>query len=1568
MSKRAVREANAGGNDTSIGSHGRRSDYLYSFNDCHVLSVDIRQKTLLATYAEGVDVMVNPGEEYASTRENTAGIFISDPYYFDQGQDFFSDYLNSDIDRITKLGEFVGIATRAWARLPEKLIIPLLSSGGHWRVICAEIDYGNREDGELWSRQPGVIITINDPYGGTNVNTLLRDNVEETIGSAVNKLLLARYEDVEGIALTSSFKIKEMDQQGRGVNGYDCGPITFSNIRDYAREAISGNGLSEFVDFEIPAVIGRPADFMHTIRQTDSTLYAEIAAPVAAIYPQRNQAVNEFFRKTTEEQAKKYKESESSLDREISFLSPEKISYFFTLLDSIVQLRSQDTEDGSYIPTDDDKRGMLKKLKLFFSAEEKIVSEEDDVVERSDVDISFFKFEKTDKPKKSGYKTYQKSRSKTDDTSKDEGKVEEPGVLDEHELVAIKALDYLEAGYKAIDGIKVEEKAVIFLGVTGGGKSTLLTYLSDDGELRAFKKPNGQWALKATKELPGIKIGHDPESTTFYPKSYTSDGTDFTYIDLPGFDNVESTTIESSARDIAAAYFRAKIGEMCSSIKVVIVIPHTDFTRVDGRGQALGTAITSLAEFLQPIGDGILPYISMVVTQVDQEAHLVRVRSVARNRELLERYQKEVKTLEEIEELERDIEDLQQKIDKRDAELKQGIMVSLEEFQALRELPRTQLEVLGQIKKDFTLFSKYYNTTLVIPTDEKLKILESIQSTHYVNKSEFKVKIVVSKESQIAISNLSEKSVKNSAKLAREISEEIEKFCDDVEEQHDDFSAIIDELTSIKENLQYISRSTSGKDFLKYAECLYTKIPGVKEKLKNLDKWVSYLDFCHDVNPEVSFDKDQLFITALSDLDDRIEECQITLDLEKFSLALEKMCKEKMESGEDYDEIVSYLQSIATTKLSKSDSLAEFIKKIGDLERELDIKLDHVLAGVSGRGLAILREVEDRIGSLLEPTKAKFSDSNFELKVTGYFVTATEISSNIAIFADRGQSPSVVKVFAMHTIFLDTDLVYPRLSVVMIAPRWKITVNGDIEERIIDLHGKNGEVILPTKAADGAPVAGQELDGSGKVGNHGMDGLPGNPGGNGGDFFGVCKKFYNISDCKFTINVSGGNGGRGQDGGDGSNGSYGQNCLLEQISISSQPKEDVTPIYIKEIKRSDLGAVSQVVHLAKCAATYNSKYLSGYLVKGGIGGEAGNGGRGGEGGIPGFPGNITVLPDFLDHADFVQGRGSYGHPGDTGSVGKSGVSGTGYYGEYWSEEIFANIRRALSGKKTLPLNPEIEYVVSLGVAGEIITQDYFVRKQEEERIQERAVRLMQEITKGSAAVAVQVTKETVKEFSKETVKVATQTVTKEATKEAGKALAKDVFQQTLGLGYGEALKEMTKKLVTEFGEEAAKGMIHDVAKTYAKETAMAISKGVSKDTIKFMTSEVTRDLTNHLAKGISSELVKDSVVEAGKSTFFSSVKAGFTVANFAKGVGISAVLSVVSAYTSSDWILGPVEVEGTLVDDRAVLKAKNKKGIKYPSETASSMSIEELLEEYSEYLETCSLIGEDSLFTEDFTI
>ena len=204
----------APGYDRSLSQNGDDRFYWYSVKDMMSLLVNARKD-----YLRYEDAVARPifGEEYSPLRQNYQQLLIADPY----DQINFATYLAGDIDKI------IGDGDRMFLRdSPVQIIIPLLCSG-YWRAIKIHTFFLTKTVSILWD----------DPYGEGAFPQTLKDTLLEAIIPNANRLIVAAVGDSEfRLSLDDVVQVdKSPDQQGKGGNAWDCGPIMISNITDYIK-------------------------------------------------------------------------------------------------------------------------------------------------------------------------------------------------------------------------------------------------------------------------------------------------------------------------------------------------------------------------------------------------------------------------------------------------------------------------------------------------------------------------------------------------------------------------------------------------------------------------------------------------------------------------------------------------------------------------------------------------------------------------------------------------------------------------------------------------------------------------------------------------------------------------------------------------------------------------------------------------------------------------------------------------------------------------------------------------------------------------------------------------------------------------------------------------------------------------------------------------------------------------------------------------------------------------------------------------------------------------------------
>ena len=174
--------------------------------------------------------------------------------------------------------------------------------------------------------------------------------------------------------------------------------------------------------------------------------------------------------------------------------------------------------------------------------------------------------------------------------------------VDEFNINNQNLIDYINEGKLKMRSttLSTQKRAIMVLGVTGVGKSTLVNYLSDI-PLRCTRI-NGVWRLDlaqpnttSTQTCDFKRIGH-LNSETIYPSTCTPSKTNIsddhlvTYIDTPGFQDNRGFEIE-----IGNSFFREEVLRQVEYLKFLLMINHADV--IDRRVQFYDT-IKRLSDFL----------------------------------------------------------------------------------------------------------------------------------------------------------------------------------------------------------------------------------------------------------------------------------------------------------------------------------------------------------------------------------------------------------------------------------------------------------------------------------------------------------------------------------------------------------------------------------------------------------------------------------------------------------------------------------------------------------------------------------------------------------------------------------------------------------------------------------------------------------------------------------------------------------------------------------------------------------------------------------------------------------
>lgn len=262
------------GDDRHLATHGHDRTYLYSISDVNLLLTAVRRNRLnyqLPGDTKQGEYKVKGGDQFGAYRENQAGIFIADPYVHAGDGVIFQNFLRDDINIITGRHE-IPLRRHPWQTMPHHLFFPFLHQG-HWQLIGLEINYTRAEYRILWD----------DPFGVKHFPQALYNELLPSLHEAVRTLVATqRSLTVEEIKVTGVRHIKELDQQGLGRNGHDCGPILLQNLDDYIAHAATHRTLTNFKETQYRVLETKTPGWENTlkeIRQRDGEYASKAGLP-----------------------------------------------------------------------------------------------------------------------------------------------------------------------------------------------------------------------------------------------------------------------------------------------------------------------------------------------------------------------------------------------------------------------------------------------------------------------------------------------------------------------------------------------------------------------------------------------------------------------------------------------------------------------------------------------------------------------------------------------------------------------------------------------------------------------------------------------------------------------------------------------------------------------------------------------------------------------------------------------------------------------------------------------------------------------------------------------------------------------------------------------------------------------------------------------------------------------------------------------------------------------------------------------------------------------------------------
>jgi hypothetical protein len=244
------------GNDKSLASNGHERTYWYSMRDAYALLQALR-KLVLGPRNDN---------QYSPYYENEKRVFIAEPY---RKGDFSVNFVD-DVHIITG-SHTIQARNCKWRQLPNTLLLSFYAEM-HWRGIRIQIDYATKK----------ASILLDDPYGGINFNEELINLIIPPIKSGI-LILFKHHQPLINISLEQlhiEILRKDLNQQGY-TNACDCGPILFSNMKDYVKNDVANMeyGSLQRAAYRIMSASHPEHErLMQLIRQEDCQTYKEINA------------------------------------------------------------------------------------------------------------------------------------------------------------------------------------------------------------------------------------------------------------------------------------------------------------------------------------------------------------------------------------------------------------------------------------------------------------------------------------------------------------------------------------------------------------------------------------------------------------------------------------------------------------------------------------------------------------------------------------------------------------------------------------------------------------------------------------------------------------------------------------------------------------------------------------------------------------------------------------------------------------------------------------------------------------------------------------------------------------------------------------------------------------------------------------------------------------------------------------------------------------------------------------------------------------------------------------------
>ncbi|XP_037909030.1 uncharacterized protein LOC119650371 [Hermetia illucens] len=764
------------------------------------------------------------------------------------------------------------------------------------------------------------------------------------------------------------------------------------------------------------------------------------------------------------------------------------------------------------------------------------------------------------------------------------------------------------------------EEAVIFLGCTGDGKSTLTQFLSGNNRLRS-EGQNGQFTINDCSDKIGA-AGTTIRSQTIFPNLIPHGNSGRVLLDCPGFRDTRSSSTE-----VTCTILTKRALKSCSKVKLILVV--SEYAVMEGGSRSAFLELVKHSfEFVKNF-EKFKNSVALFVTKVtnvaitDKAGNLCTVsdRDIVNNiRKFLEETRKTIEGTKDVS-------------SEKCGDYANAVFLIDLLLRGNRDIPRICIlrrpSALGSLEDSLDLQNcKCFMNNMI----------ENILDFTQISEDDFGFSI--SAEAKLQIFKAVEDIIERVPLITASIMERIERIYHQIEGEDD---------------MEHVSQVFKEQ---------YEKWNDTSEKLRSsklardfLNCLLDHMQFCLDSSPLQLTNEDKDEEKDIIKLQDYIELLEL----------MQKASNEEFPTTSSHDimstfdrtfnavrnaniwygtmkKVPKYLQAYDCQSRRNSDDLAKFMSKlekwINDQEGTL-VEAEHFKEEFAK---ICSKDVVYQINFAVSPFKLKhlcrlcklaFAKNSIEIvgnrmRIAGRYVLLSEIVPKVQ------DEINELDIFASEKLFIDCDFsaVGRKMQMFVAVPEWEVTG----EQRSIVLDGVPGETDL------GVSKKGESL------GMKGKDGMPGFPGGSGGNFLGVLINLKNAENLK--ISACGGKGGYGQDGGEGHRGEDGTDAKLpanqEELFNKKYSSGD------KCKTKNERGySFFQKIHGRSAE----------FKIPGEKGKPGGNGGNGGCGGEGGFPGQVLFIgSDSCNLPKVVAKRGDRGQNGKGGRGGLGGKTGISIVG------------------------------------------------------------------------------------------------------------------------------------------------------------------------------------------------------------------------------------------------------------------------------------------------------------------